>query len=269
MTRLFSDSLSYQKRNLSKSILPQPSDLKRTFLYRTGGHNADTDFFESRSSFTTGQHVWVCKSKGRKQNRTNEQRHELFQRARILDLSIEGDDTRSRRVLVQYPKGSTYRVRQDHLIPILDVPTLNDVRLVIVHAETAPYRRACFIHGCVEPHESFCEIGCAEGATLHRLQKSNPVNRIVGIDKSEESTHIARMRLPTCDLFCYDILMQWPIELTEIQPAVVGIDINGNRELDAVLECLQVVMTHWTPRLIFVKSRALYHELNEDRIKRF
>jgi hypothetical protein len=180
-----------------------------------------------------------------------------------LDLSIDSGETHSPRILVQYPKGSTYRVRQDHLIPILHDQTLKDSRLVIVHAETASYRRACVIHGCVEPHESFCEIGCADGGTLHRLQKLNPLNRIMGIDKSEESIQVARMRLPTCKFFCCDVLVIWPIELTEFQPTVVGIDINGNRELDAVLECLQVVMTHWTPRLIFVKSRALYHELND------
>jgi hypothetical protein len=35
-------------------------------------------------------------------------------------------------------------------------------------------------------------------------------------------------------------------------------DINGTRELPAVLECLQAVWKLWRPRLVIIKSRALY-----------
>lgn len=49
-------------------------------------------------------------------------------------------------------------------------------------------------------------------------------------------------------------------------PSVIAIDINGNRDVDGVLECLQVVMNEkWTeqPRLIVVKSRFLYWDLRK------
>lgn len=49
-------------------------------------------------------------------------------------------------------------------------------------------------------------------------------------------------------------------------PSVIAIDINGNRELEGVLECLQVVMNEkWLrrPRMIIVKSRFLYWDLKK------
>ena len=51
-------------------------------------------------------------------------------------------------------------------------------------------------------------------------------------------------------------------------PSVVAIDINGNRDVDGVLECLQVFMNEeWVrqPRLIVVKSRFLYWDLRKER----
>ena len=44
---------------------------------------------------------------------------------------------------------------------------------------------------------------------------------------------------------------------------VVAIDINGNRELEAVIECLERVLKWWKPRLVVVKSRSLYSKLVE------
>jgi hypothetical protein len=51
-------------------------------------------------------------------------------------------------------------------------------------------------------------------------------------------------------------------------PSVIAIDINGNRDVDGVLECLQAVMNEkWIrhPRLIVVKSRFLYWDLRKMR----
>ena len=39
-------------------------------------------------------------------------------------------------------------------------------------------------------------------------------------------------------------------------------DINGNRELPAVLQCLQLIMDQIQPRLIIVKSRELHQLLH-------
>lgn len=49
-------------------------------------------------------------------------------------------------------------------------------------------------------------------------------------------------------------------------PSVMCIDINGNREIDGVLECLRMVMNEpWSsmPRMIIVKSRFLYWEMKK------
>eukprot|EP00956_Cyclotella_meneghiniana_P034255 scaffold102865_cov64-Cyclotella_meneghiniana.AAC.1 len=51
-------------------------------------------------------------------------------------------------------------------------------------------------------------------------------------------------------------------------PSVIAIDINGNRDVDGVLECLQIVMSeNWVrqPRLIVVKSRFLYWDMRKMR----
>jgi hypothetical protein len=42
---------------------------------------------------------------------------------------------------------------------------------------------------------------------------------------------------------------------------VVAIDINGNRDIDPVLQCIQLVMNQLVPRLILVKSRSLYNQI--------
>ena len=59
--------------------------------------------------------------------------------------------------------------------------------------------------------------------------------------------------------------------LINMCPSVVAIDINGNREISGVLECLEKVMKpgsdvvlgeNWElPRIIVVKSRYLYHHI--------
>ena len=46
---------------------------------------------------------------------------------------------------------------------------------------------------------------------------------------------------------------------------VVAIDINGNRELQDVKQCIQLVIQEWKPRLIIVKSTAVYAELEKRR----
>lgn len=58
-------------------------------------------------------------------------------------------------------------------------------------------------------------------------------------------------------------------------PSVVAIDINGNREIPAVLKCIEnfmnpsddvVVEKDWAlPRLIVVKSRLLYAEMKKQQ----
>lgn len=56
--------------------------------------------------------------------------------------------------------------------------------------------------------------------------------------------------------------------LAESASFVIAIDVNGNREIDGVLDCVQAVMNEkWKrmPRMIIVKSRFLYWELKGNK----
>lgn len=198
-----------------------------------------------------------------------------------VDLSVD----MLPRVRVQYPQGSTYAVRADRLMVSLDatVVTVEHPR-VLVYPETDVYRRACVIH--TQPDEDFCEIGCAQGRTCQRVWATGHREgnrKVVGIDKSESAIQTAQQKYPDCTFVVGDILApSWTTSTTNTAaaastlllslpspsslsphppPTVVAVDINGNRELQAVLQCLQVVMDRWKPRLILVKSRSLYYRL--------
>ena len=50
-------------------------------------------------------------------------------------------------------------------------------------------------------------------------------------------------------------------------PSVICIDVNGNREIQGVLDCISSIMNEkWKrmPRMIIVKSRFLYWELKKE-----
>jgi hypothetical protein len=207
------------------------------------------------------------------------------------------------RVLVRYPKGSEYRVKRSNLIPVLE----DCSRLVIIAAETPEYRRASVVHTCVG--ECFLEIGCDFGPTVDRVQRAlTQVSAVphvagklkedagvvpypndervfcLGVDKSPESIDIAVSRFPDCCFSVEDALTdEGTVRLRSLcknnlicgYPCVVAIDINGNREIPAVLQCIRHVMNpgknvdlSWKlPRLIIVKSRLLYHELKRQQGK--
>lgn len=194
----------------------------------------------------------------------------------------------------------------------------------MVLPETHDYRRASIVHTCTG--ENFLEIGCDFGCTVDRVQNAllqeykdekslnTKDNEIViqssmkkrvalGIDKSQESISIAQDRYPHCLFSLEDALTKegsaqirslCQTHLENKYPSVVSIDINGNRELPAVLECIERIMcpdfdnddnvedkqidemtesqftyngVKWDlPRLIVVKSRTL-HELLVSREK--
>jgi hypothetical protein len=98
-----------------------------------------------------------------------------------------------------------------------------------------------------------------------KQEESARRRQVVGIDKSVVSIREAKERYPDLckSFFVWDVLAE-PVKPAEMlishsqPPDVVAMDINGNRELLAVLECLQAVWKLWRPRLIIVKSRSLY-----------
>lgn len=223
-----------------------------------------------------GQDVWVAKSKG--QNRKQQQ--ELFMRAKIIHTP-EKDD-KLVRYQVQYPAGSTYWVRASLLHPILPLH-----HAILVWPETPQYRRCCVVQTWNDEH--FWEIGCDFGVTTHRVWQANctlPRDRkacIVGLDKSKESIQEAQRRWmndinnvcpptnhsPGLYFLQHDILQDNTTTILKDFPTpnVVAIDINGNRELPAVLQCIQKVIRSYRPRLIIVKSRALYLEYKRNNQK--
>jgi len=308
MVRLYRAAPLSSDARLVECDLPQ-SNAYRYISWDVNG-DVETKLFGACWWRRHGQAVWVCKSQGRRQRQTTRERQEedtvennvqsprkrrpeLFLRARILrvgssdpdphedeDNDSEGDGrpghiAESRndddRILVQYPAGSTYRVRRDMLVPIL--ATSNESNLVLAYLETNDYRRACVTHTGIDEH--FLEIGCAQGVTCHRVQQtgssgssSNSNNTtatrtVVGLDKSESPIATARERYPNCQFHTVDILSSSNFttftNLLAAPPDVVALDVNGNRELEAVLQCLEVVLRQWQPRLVLVKSRALFH----------
>jgi hypothetical protein len=145
--------------------------------------------------------------KQQQQQQQQQQRLEAFLRARIVhgddeentsqinekeckydQVIISGLSSSNRhdedRLLVRYPKGSTYMVKRSHLWPVLE-PEKTIIRntikltkngnneeaatLVLVFAETDFYRRACMVHTLPDGADIFWEIGCDAGSTIHKV----------------------------------------------------------------------------------------------------
>jgi hypothetical protein len=156
------------------------------------------------------------------------------------------DEEQEDRLLVRYPKGSTYMVKRNHLWPVLEQETIirnnnnnniiknnNDddnrrATLVLVFAETNFYRRACMVHTLPDGADIFWEIGCDAGSTIHKMastlnsssdnsKNDNDIDdstmppccalRVLGIDKSQESIDEARRLHPNLPFCLWDILV--------------------------------------------------------------
>jgi hypothetical protein len=121
------------------------------------------------------------------------------------------------------------------------------------------------------------EIGCDFGILVDSVRCVTTL----GIDKSETSIEIAKSRYPTRQFILGDIfeaeekdMIFQAIQSNTRQveehnlhssSLVVAIDINGNRELPAVLKCIEI-MLELSPRLIIVKSRELYTRLKKNDV---
>jgi hypothetical protein len=224
-----------------------------------------------------GRPVWVYLSGG-KNGAVGKKR--LFRRAVVQQVVVDetesGDDEEDHfRVRVEYASGSTYKVRPSMLEGILSAELRctmkNQRKHVLLYRETDAYRRACVIHCGIA--EDFLEIGCAEGITCEKIRKttSDDIDTTrqrrqrppVGIDKSATCIDEARKRYPECEFVQADIFAEDDVFWRAYAPTVVAIDINGTRELEAVLSSIELVIRHWQPRLVLVKSRALYHAVQK------
>ncbi|CAJ1940090.1 unnamed protein product [Cylindrotheca closterium] len=226
------------QNELVAAPLPQPNDPASTPYQYLFFDKIESEFFPSQ--LTPQTLSWVLLSKGKRKS-------QLSMRARVLE---EPDS--ENRVLVQYPKGSTYRVRRKNLMPVLE----HQSNLILVASETNDYRRSAIVHTLES--DSFMEIGCDFGILVDSVHCESKI----GIDKSEESIGIAKERYPSRDFLLADVFEDF--DASAHKPTVVAIDINGNRLLPAVIDCIQLVMDAWSPRLIVVKSRELYAKMKAD-----
>ena len=218
----------------SASSLPQPTAPQSKPYSYLRYEQVESKYFPSVASLPPQTLCWVLLSKGKGKA------PQLYERARILS-PCENE----KRMLVQYPKGSTYRVRQSNLMPVLE----HEENLVLIASETNDYRRTSIVHTL--PKDDFLEIGCDFGILVDSVDAKTRL----GVDKSEESIRIAKERYPDRDFLLGDIFED---EMELARPTVVAIDINGNRMLPAVLKCIQLAIDKWSPRLLIVKSRELY-----------
>ena len=221
--------------------LPQPSSKEASPYRYMLFDDIERDFFPGE--LPPKALCWVMLSKGKGKT------PQLFSRARVMSEPMSKES----RILVQYPKsGSTYNVRRDNLVPVLE----HENRLIIVASETNDYRRTSIVQTTSEDH--FLEIGCDFGITVDHVDAKTRL----GVDKSEESIRIAKERYPSCQFLLGDVFDG--LNITLEKPSVVSMDINGNRELPAVLGCIQVILDTWSPRIIIVKSRELYAKLSQS-----
>ena len=230
--------------NGTSRSLPQPATAGalpfRYVKFEEVGKMFFDDFPTGSTNLPLDTLCWVMLSKGK--NKTPQ----LYERARANpEIGDEHD-----RMTVRYPSGKTYRVRKTNLSPVLE----KHDHLILVASETTDYRRIATVHTTKE--DNFIEIGCDFGI----LVDSVDAKTTLGVDKSEESIKIARGRYPNRDFILGDIFED-DLGIESRSPYVVAIDINGNRMLPAVLDCIQVVVDKWAPRLIVVKSRELYARL--------
>lgn len=276
---------------------PASDDKEATLLSNTlaglawQGYQMRTGPSAASQSLDVGHFVWVLKSKGRKNRKTKPtvkatQRFELFSRARIIanpnnnrhydeEESTDRDDPENNhlapRVWIQYPKGSTYHVKCERLLRILETQR----GLILVWPETDVYRKSCLTH-TLPAGEAFVEIGCDHGGTVDRVaQTLDDASLVAGIDKAADSIASARQRYPQYIFVQWDCLESnsavLPAPVQELvqrsQTFHLAIDINGNREVPAVLACLQRLLVDFAlkPRLVFVKSRLLFQALSSTK----
>lgn len=233
-------------------ILPNVDDIYKYYLHDI----LSSSFQKNAHTLSPGTKCRFLTSKGKNSKKT-----QLAKDTVVLPQTEADED--SDRITIQYPKGSTYQLRKAFLFPIL-----TGGYHIVVADETDFYRRMCWVH--TEDHDAFIEIGCDMGFTVGEM--TNVPCRL-GIDKSEVSLEQLRGKYCTCPTLQMDLLEEDASTIQNVLTQnkmdvkswernggklVVAIDINGNREIEGVVECVNRVLTYWRPTLVIVKSRSLY-----------
>jgi hypothetical protein len=215
----------------------------------------------------------------------------------MLRQKLSEEDIKER-TLMRYHNGTVYYAKNAYIDVVMPV----DQPIVIVVPDTNSYRRLAAIHSTVG--DRFLEIGCDFGKCTKKVYKAladvsdvlplssslvttksddnvssaaAAVNEergiALGIDKSEESIRVAKEECAGCGryeiadaLLDYDGVLQLCTDYLGRHPTVVAIDINGNREAEAVVQTIDNVMNMSAkpPRLIVVKSSMLCAAKNEE-----
>jgi hypothetical protein len=160
-----------------------------------------------------------------------------------------------------------------HIRPKMLVPHPKCERALYVAPTTDLYRRFAKTQG--NPEDVFIEIGSDFGQTT-AIIRDRSCPHVVGIDKSESHVEEARVRYSQCTFVAADVLKN-PESLRECvdmfpkttvggdRECVCFIDINGNRPLEAVQQCLNIVEATLKPKVIVVKSKEMYKLGNDDK----
>jgi hypothetical protein len=153
-----------------------------------------------------------------------------------------------------------------HIRPTMLVPQPpSDKRAYFITPTTDLYRRFAKTQGTEK--EIFIEIGSDFGQTTSIMSQRFPF--VVGLDKSDSHVIESRIRHPKCSFVTADVfknpeclkecLTMFPKnEDNTERSCVVLVDINGNRPMDAVKACVEIVEEQLKPRIIVVKSKELY-----------
>jgi hypothetical protein len=239
--------------------------------------------FPDDSPLSSGDDVWVYKT-----------------RTPFAMGKIEQFNEQTKRYLVRYQDGSSYQVKRTRLIKVYPSGS------IIVCADTDQYRRLGFSQiagwagGKVQSRgDSVLEIGCAEGDCTLALMNARP-SCLVAVDKSDLCIEITTKKVAdelarigaaeeyqkmavqvrSMDIFTAN----WKQELQFLEDSkrlVVFVDINGNRELPAVIRAIRKTEAELPEcQMIIVKSSLLFSQLqkgvqleelykqHEDRIAR-
>mmetsp|Transcript_11199 Transcript_11199/g.30131 ORF Transcript_11199/g.30131 Transcript_11199/m.30131 type:complete len:313 (-) Transcript_11199:987-1925(-) len=189
------------------------------------------------------------------------------ERVKFADVSLRRDvDDRE---FIQYVEdGAHFCAKRALLVGLLNPR----VATVVVTPDLELYRTVAKSQIFFE-NDTFLEIGCANGVTVHAVAAHTPCARAVGVDKCAERIREALqehahpratfVRLDVLDLDPAILLQRLLSALPERKNTAIAdtapfshvfIDINGNRAVKDVQRVVRLVISMLKPRMIAVKS---------------
>jgi hypothetical protein len=117
------------------------------------------------------------------------------------------------------------------------------------------------------------EIGSDLGVCCNIVSKACGVKNVVGVDLAPLSVSRARASYPDVHFEVLDVLQVGASQrLHELEEGAGGgrfnkvlIDINGNRDVEALTLVIKMVINDLHPDTLIVKNRALFKQVQETR----